>query len=147
RHTVYIRQNGMVINNVTMREITMDRRRIDGPGNRSVSQERLYFRPKEKPVLIVIINERLLPKTITRQNELTGALVPYCARKHAVDLRKGPYPIPQVESQKHLSVRAGRKRVAFLLQLTLQFQVIVDLTIEHYADLSVGALHRLLTGR
>jgi hypothetical protein len=93
------------------------------------------------------IVERLDPKAVARQKEFAPLTIPDRKRPHPVQAIQACLAPLRICRQNDLRIAAAAKAMPKALQLFAQFDVVVNLAVEHDPEAPIGADHWLMTGR
>src|SRR5204863_2371015 len=116
-------------------------------GNAAGLQKALDFRSEhERPGRLHVV-ERLNPKAVAGEQQLTTARVPDGEREHASEALHALSAHLFVEVDNHLGVAPGREGVAPRLELPPNLAEVVDLAVEHDRDGRVFVAERLMSAR
>src|SRR5262245_49042143 len=101
-----------------------------------MSQDGLNFRREDQLLIVRVIVEWLLADSVASQNEGLLVLVPNRKGKHTAELRHKLVWILLVEMNDGLCIGTGAELVV-VLQLLVEFLVVIDLAVEGDPDSSV----------
>ena len=107
-------------------------------------QQRLDLRREPKLALDLGPEERLLARSIAREHQAATRIIPDREAKHPFQSRDRAGAKALVKRHDVFDVAARSKRVAPGRRFAAQRGRIVDLTVAHHPDLSVGTLERLI---
>src|SRR5690242_9050121 len=101
------------------------------PQLRCDSEQRLNFRAEKQASSAESVVQRLLPETITRQEEPLVSLVPKRKSKHAVQLLNTVGTIFFVSVDDHFGICIGIKAMALRFELRAQLRKVIDFSVEN----------------
>jgi hypothetical protein len=110
-----------------------------------VRQEALHLRGEGEEARAVVVEERLLPRPVAREEEAPPPRVPQREREHPVEGRDSLVPALLVEVQDDLAVAPASEAMA-ALELLAQLTEVVDLAVEDEPERAVLVRHRLPRG-
>jgi hypothetical protein len=108
-----------------------------------IRDERAELRREHEPVGSVAVEERLLAKAVTCEQQGLPSPVPHREREHPAQQLRDALAHLLVEVRDDLGVAAAAEAVPLGLQVLAQLRVVVDLAVDDDGDLAVLVRHRL----
>ena len=100
-------KNHVRMRHILIRQILIDRRRVDFPRQPRNLQDALQLARKQQPAALVAIDQRFFPQPIAAQHQPPAVGIPDRNRKHAVQMRKAlrPFVLVQMDDRLGVAVR------------------------------------------
>src|SRR5688572_15979171 len=109
-------------------------------------EQDLRFRREKQSTIEHTPVQRLLAKSITRQEQAAPAIVPQREREHAVNVFDHIAAVFFVKVREHFSVRSAAKSMPARFEVRAQLAIVVNLTVENYRDAVVLVEDGLFAG-
>ena len=121
----------------------MERRRVGLRLEGRLGEERLGLGGERDTVPVEPIVERLLARSVTREEQPPPAAIPQGEREHAAQPREALGPVDGVGGQQHLGIGPRPEAVAPGLELGAELPEVVDLPVADDLDSRVVGRHGL----
>ena len=129
---------------VAEREVVMERRPVEPPGDRRMTKKRLGLRGEEEQVPTMPVVERLLSQPVTSEEQPPLGAVPDGEGEHAGEALDARFAVRGVGVEDDLGVAPRPEPTTAGLQHGPQLAEVVDLAVEDDPVASRGVAHGLL---
>ena len=130
RQLAHAPENRPRMRNVLVRQVVIERRRIDLARQPRHLQQTLQFAGKQQSVRLAAIHQRFLAQAVATQHESPVPRIPDGDREHPVEMREALDAEVLVQVDDRLAIAVRAKHVPGSLQTTAQGAKVVDLAVE-----------------